>query len=159
MKFYATVLSYLQSEFEDENAVSEIIALGKKASPSWEATEKGIGFLEQCCNRQSSVKDDEKWSTCMNDFVKAAFKDLSVLKNPEAMGLFRKVADAVVPTFASGEDMLIWARDIKERHDGSAVVILHVSDLERFRRLIENHDFVDSSSEGSILEEVIQIGS
>lgn len=158
--FYSAILSYLRSDVEVDGAVEEILALAKKASPSWEATEESVTFLEQCCNRQSSVGEDEGWSETINDFVKAAFKDLSVLKDPAAMTTFRELASEVSSTFSVGEDMLIWARTIKERADGSAVVILHVSDIERFRRLIEQHDFVDNSTNtGGMMEEVVLIGS
>ena len=159
MKFYAAVLAYIRSTVEVEGAINTIIKLAKATSPSWSATEESITFLERCCNRNSLVKDDDEWSTAMNDFIKAAFRDLSVLKNPAAMEVFRKLANAVLPTCANGEDMFIWARTIKERPDGSAVVILHVSDVKRFRSMIENHDFVDNSTDFPTLEEVVQIGS
>ncbi len=157
MKFYAAMLAYLRADVEIEGAVAKIIQLAKETSPSWEATEESVTFLELCCNRNSSVKDDDEWSTAMNDFVKAAFRDLSVLKNPAAMGLFGTIAEKVLPN--PTDDMLIWARTIKERPDGSAVIILHVSDLDRFRSMIEHHDFVDNSTNCATLEEAIQIGS
>ena len=156
--FYLAILAYIRSTVEVEGAVEEILALGKKASSSWEVTEESVRFLEQCCNRQSSVGEDEGWSETINDFVKAAFKDLSVLKDPAAMTTFRGLASEVSSTF--GEDMLIWARDIKERADGSAVVILHVSNIERFRKFIEDHDFVDDATDtDGTMEEVVLIGS
>ena len=158
--FYSAILTYLRSDVEVDETVKEILALAKKASPSWKATEESIMFLEQCCNRQSSVGEGEGWSETINDFVKAAFKDLSVLKDPTAMKTFKDLASQVSSTFSVGEDMLIWARTIKERADGSAVVILHVSDIERFRRLIEEHNFVDNSTNtGGTMEEVVLIGS
>jgi len=159
MKFYTLVLSYLQAEFEDNHIVTQIVDLAKQVKPSWETTSKTVKFLEQCCNRSSSVKDDTVLYTTTQDFAKAAFRDLTVIKNSEAMELSRKLADATIPTFATGEDIFIWARDIKPRPDGSAVIILHVTDIERFRKLIENHDFVDSSTEDGTLEGVVQIGS
>lgn len=159
LKFYVLVLSYLQAEFEDEHSVKQIVDLAKKANPSWETTAKSVKYLEKCCNRGSSVKDDNVWSATKADFAKAAFKDLSVLKNPEAMDVFQKIANLLIPTYEAGEDILIWARDIKQRPDGSGVVILHVSDVARFRQMIEDHDLVDNSTKDGSLEGVVQIGS
>ena len=74
-----------------------IVALAKKASPSWEATKESVAFLEKCRNRGSrEVTDDDVWSTTLNDFVKAVFRDLSPLKDEAAMDLFKEVADRVV---------------------------------------------------------------
>jgi hypothetical protein len=159
MNFYATVVSYLQAEFDDENVVAEIIALAGKANPSWEITRESLALLELCVNRGSTVEEEDLEQITRNDFAKAAFRDLSVLKDNEAMDIFDQVAKTCVPTYAVGEDMFVWARTVKERPDGSAVIVLHTSNLERLRRLLENHDFVDSTTNCLSLEEGIQIGS
>lgn len=158
--FYRSVLSYIQSEFEIHGAVEKIVALAGKAQPSWEATAETVTVLEKCRNRGSrEVSDDEVWSTTLNDFVKAAFRDLSPLKDESAMDLFKKVADGIGTTFSNGDDMLVWARTVKERPDGSGVLVLHVTDLERFRRLIEDHDLADQDSDQHSLEGGVLIGS
>jgi hypothetical protein len=159
-KFYQSVLNYIQSDMEVEGAIEKIVAFAEKASPSWEATSESVAFLEKCRNRGSSeVTDDEVWSTTLNDFVKAAFRDLSPLKDESAMDLFKQVADEIGTTFNCGDDMLIWARNVKERPDGSGVIVLHVSDLKRFRELIEDHDLADKESEHHSLEGGVLIGS
>jgi hypothetical protein len=157
--FYKTILAYLIIDIEFDNTISVILDLFRKSSPSWEATEESIRKLQECVNYPSLVEDDSDWSTTLNDFIKSAFKDLSILKNPEAMELFDELAKKCLPTFRHGEDMFIWARTIKERVGGSAVIVLHVSDLERFRKIIEEHDLVDGSTECYTLEECIQLGS
>lgn len=157
--FYKTVLAYLHIGVEFDNTISVILDLSKETSPSWETTKESVRKLEQCVNHSSQVEDDEEWSTVLNDFVKSAFKDLSVLKNPEAMDLFDSLGKTCIPTYRNGEDVFIWARSVKERPDGSAVIVLHVSDLERFRKIIEEHDLVDGSTECYSLEECIQLGS
>lgn len=160
MKFYQEVLNYIQAADEMEGAVEKIVALAQKASPSWEATAESVAFLEKTRNRGSrDVKDDEVWSTTLNDFVKAAFRDLSPLKDETAMELFKKVADGIGTTFFSGDDMLIWARTVKERPDGSGVLVLHVTDLKRFRTFIEEHDLADSSTQENTLEYGVLVGS
>lgn len=160
MKFYREVLNYIQAEDEIEGAVEKIVALAEKAKPSWEATAESVAFLEKTRNRGSrEVTDDDVWSTTLNDFVKAALRDLSPLKDPEAMDLFKEVADEIGTTFNNGDDMLIWARTVKERPDGSGVLVLHVTDLKRFRDFIEDHDLADKVSDCHSLEEGVLIGS
>jgi hypothetical protein len=160
MKFYRAVLNYVQADDEIEGAIEKIIALAEKASPSWEATVESVAFLEKCRNRGSrEIKDDDLWSSTLNDFVKAAFRDLSPLKDDEAMELFKEVADGIGTTFNNGDDMLVWARTVKERSDGSGVLVLHVTDLKRFRDFIEDHDLADKVSEHHSLEGGVLIGS
>lgn len=157
--FYATVFSYLTSDIEIDELIPEILKLSKEVSPSWEATEESIRFLERCINRSSFVEDDDEWNSTLNDFIKEAFKDLSVIKNPLAMDLFGKLARATSPMFNNGEVLCIWAKTIRERPDGSGVIVLHVSDLDKFRHEIENHDSVDSFTQLHSLEEGIMLES
>lgn len=157
--FYSAVLNYIRATIEEDGAIEHILELAKKAFPSWKANEESVSFLEKCCNRNSSVKDEDEPFDTINGFVKAAFKDLSVLKDPAAMRMFDGIA-SLSATYRHGDDILIWARNIKIRDDGSAVVILHVSNIERFRELIEKHDLVDKPTiEGDTLEDVVLIGS
>jgi hypothetical protein len=157
--FYSAILNYLQSEFDDEGMVKKIIDLSNDCSPSWEATADSIADLEQYVNRGSEIENEDELFTLLNDFVKDAFKDLSVLKNPAAMELFHKLAVKVLPSFRAGEDIFIWAKSVKERPDGSGIIMLHVTDLERFRKELQDHDLIDGSTENYTLEEVIQLGS
>ena len=159
IEFYSTILAYVQTWVDPEGLMSKVLGLSETSSLSWEATEESVRKLEQCVNRPSEVEDDDELSTTTNDFVKSAFMDLSVLKNPDAMNLFDKLAKSCLPTYSNGEDIFIWARSVKERSDGSAVIVLHVSDLERFREIIERHDLVDDSTECNALEECVQLGS
>jgi hypothetical protein len=160
MKFYREVLNYIQADNEIEGAIEKIIMLAQKANPSWEATEESMAFLEKARNRGSQeVQDDEVWSATLNDFVKAAFRDLSPLKGEEAMKLFKEVADGIGTTFKNGDDTLVWARTVKERSDGSGVLVLHVTDLARFRDMIEDHHDVDATSTCHSLEGSVLIGS
>lgn len=158
-KFYVTILAYIQLEFDDEKKLAEIIDISKKAEPSWEVTKESIALLEQCVNRGSTIEEEDLEQATRNDFVKAALRDLSVLKNDDAMDVFDRVAKSCSPTYAVGEDLLIWARTVKERPDGSAVIVLHTTDLKRFRELIEDHDFADKVSDDPSLEGGVIIGS
>jgi len=151
MKFYFAILVYIKADFTREGAIQEILELVPKVNPSWEASEETVEFLEQCCNKQIAVSD-ETISDTKEIFLKAAFKDLSVLKNPEAMDLFYKIR---VEVALEQNDNYIWSKSVKERPDGSAIIVLHVSCLEHFRKMIENHHRVTGSS----LEEGVIAGN
>lgn len=159
IEFYLKILGYLCHDDEPDSLITDILQLAGNASPSWEVSDESLRMLERCVNRSSEIEDDDEWSSTTNDLIKCAFKDLSVLKNPIAMDVFDRLAKAASPTFKNGEDMCIWAKSVKERPDGSAVIVLHVSDLERFRKEIEQHDFVDGSTHLHTLEEGIIFGS
>ena len=159
IKFYATMLSYLEADFEDEQLVKQLVKTASRVNPSWETTKESITRLEQAVNRPSEIEDDDELYPILHDFNKAAFRDLSVIRDDEAMDLFHRLASKVSATFRSGDDMLVWARSIKDRPDGSGVIVLHVSDLERFRKLIEEHRLADDSTEDGTLESGVTIGS
>lgn len=158
LKFYATVLSYLEADFEDEQIVKQLVEMSTKVNPSWDTTEENISKLEQAVNRGSEIEDDDELYSVLHDFNKAAFRDLSVIRDDAAMDVFHRLASKVSSTYEIGDDMLIWAKTVKSRPDGSGVITLHVSNLERFRKLIEEHDFVDNSTEETLKNGVI-IGS
>lgn len=162
IQLYTAILNYLNSETVEHKrlVVLQIIASPPDtSSSSYEVTIDSLEKLWQCVNHPLEIEDDDEWSTTTNDFVKSAFKDLSSIRDPKAMELFDRLARTCLPTYADGQDMLVYARSIKERPNGSAVIVLHVSDLERFRRIIEHHDYIDSSTEFHTLEEGLLFGS
>ena len=157
VKFYAALLAYIESDIEVDGAVEEILKLAKEASPSWEVTEEDVEGLEEVCNRPARLDEEEheKYNDLRDlaeEVVVAAFKDLAVLKWPLAMDLFGKLRDRV----ALPGDSFVWARSIKKRSDGSALVILHVSDYERFKGMIEGHHHHVAMRD---LEECVMIGT
>lgn len=157
VKFYATLLAYIESDIEVDGAVEEILKLAKEASPSWEVTEEDVKGLEEVCNRGGKLDEEnhERYSELTDlcqDVIVAAFKDLAVLKWPLAMDLFGKLRGRLV----FDEDSFVWARSVKKRPDGSALVILHVSDYERFKGMIEGHHHRVNLRD---LEECVMIGT
>lgn len=153
IKFYATILSFLQSEVEEVGAVDEIVTLAKKAHPSWETTEENVCLLEMCVLDHASVLNDDTWAITRNDFIKCAFKDLSVLKNPNAMRVYSQLERVVL----NKGDLFIWARKVRAREDGSAVIVLHVSDLQKFRNVLEESPDHGIDTEFDTLEECIML--
>jgi len=135
--FYSAVLDYLVLQPSSEEAERKnLVALASTCDGlSWGATDENLALLEQCCNRQSTLEDEDVWADTRERFVIAAFKDLSSLRDPKAMSLFKKIHREV--TFEEEENFL-WARKVMKRPDGSAVVILHVRDYERFKNQVED---------------------
>lgn len=159
--FYRAVLEHIEGDTVFEGAAEKIIALAIKAKPSWEATLESVAFLEKCSNSSGGVEveDDHIWSLTLNDFVKAAFRDLSPLKDPGAMDLFNEVANKIGTSFRFGNDMFVWTRSVKKRPDGSGVLVIHVTDMDRLRRIIEKHRRADEATKENSLEFGVLIGS
>ena len=69
------------------------------------------------------------WFQEVGRFFMAAFKDLSSLRNPRAMEIFKNLRKIASPYM---NHLNLWARKISKRPDGSAFIILHISDYEVF---------------------------
>lgn len=71
----------------------------------------------------------------LNRFLLSAFRDLSVQKNKAAHDTWRQIRD-----LAKGDPKycrLVWPRKIIKRRDGSAVIVLHVSNYPEFLKMLE----------------------
>jgi hypothetical protein len=99
---------------------------------SWELNEENLKLLWTCVNRSSTLDDDMLFET-QNVFITEAFKDLSSLRNPHAMSVFAKLRAICV---ANNGEILLWGRKVTKRTDGSAVMVLHVSNLEAFEKML-----------------------
>ena len=90
---------------------------------SWELTKEHLDQLDRCVNDSQNVSEDE-WEEARNEFVIAAFKDLSDFRDPRATVLFNQLRRLC--TVNDGE-LLMWSKKVIKRPDGSAVIVLHVS--------------------------------
>ncbi len=75
---------------------------------------------------------DEDYNKICELFVMAAFKDLSLIKNPEAKRIFAQLAKE----FALDRDLFLWVSKITKSNGTEipmAVVTLHVSDWQMFQ--------------------------
>lgn len=140
IQFYWQLLEHCRNDIGGSILTQGILSLAKKAKPSWIATEENVRLVREWYldsnELNSGTNAKEKRLTAhklMLDLLAAAFKDLSPLKNPAAMALFFEIKQA----FCLPEDVFVWARNIKQREDGSGVIILHVSDVDTFRRTME----------------------
>lgn len=142
IEFYKKILEYLRLGYESSEMAIQTLQLAIKAKPActWDLSMEKIKFLEECINRPDDILLPEDSQTyelrvdAISDFLLAAFRDLSILKNPLAMDLFCDLDRE----FTGGlEDFYVWARNVKERPDGSAVITLHVSSLHEFRQILE----------------------
>lgn len=156
ISYYKAILEFLRAKEKTNEAIEEIWAIAKKASPSWAGS---LRYLDECTNRSENIADTKELSRTLNGFVKAAFRDLSVLKDPQAMRVFHSLANKTCETFTPDGDLLIWARNEKIRKDGSAVIILHVSNSRRFHELLEKDERICKTSEiETSLKEVLFVG-
>lgn len=145
---YEWILWYLEKG--DRRLFAESLLIGnlhrfkdQENPPSWDLTEDNLKLLDRCINESTSL-DDETWTQTRNEFIIAAFKDLSTFRNPKAMGIFEKLR--TICTMNDGE-LLLWGRNVTKRADGSAVIVLHVSDLETFEGMLHKE-----SGEGFLQE-------
>lgn len=136
MKLYQTTLNFLKEEWNPEEAWRILgIAQEVEARFERESNQVSVGEMHElwdCVN--NSETNNENWLEIKEGFVMAAFKDLSVIKNPEAMELFHEIRRYVLP---GDEDGFVWARTIKDRPDGSAVIVLHVSNRDMYEKAME----------------------
>lgn len=91
-----------------------------------------LSLFLRCVNDSESINDDNFWNENLLDLVLAAFKDLSPMKNPDAMRTFEKICMAC---HVDEDALFMWSRKVTERQDGSAVIILHVSNLDDFKKV------------------------
>lgn len=137
IKFYSQVLQYIKSDIEDNETLEKIVTLAKTVTLSLaEVTAKNISFLETCVNRPSEVpeSEDDGWLATIESFVQCAFKDLSPLRDEKAMQLWHQINEKLL--VGSEGDLFVWSRRVKSRPDGSAVIVLHVSNQEAFERIL-----------------------
>jgi hypothetical protein len=136
VKFYAAILAYIQMDAEFEEQAKGLVEQAKEAKASWETTLESLALLVKACNHgsQFTKEEDHVESDTKAEFTLAAFRDLSVLRVPEAMELFARLDQEV--NCGIGDDY-VWAKSVKARPDGSAVILLHVSNLEGFKDMVE----------------------
>jgi hypothetical protein len=158
IEYYQCIYHYLYYSHPSHDVLERILELAEVTSPSWKATEEKIIFLERCTDSNEDDIDSELWHTTLDDFATLAFKDLSVLKNPAAMDIFHKLVDLTIRL--DGENNhVIWAKSIRERPDGSGIIVLHVSNLEAYRGTIDSNQIVGDSTELKSLENGILLPS
>ena len=137
--FYEFVRRFLENG--DEKHISGLLLfsnmhrwnkLKEKAMLSWDVTEENLRLLNRCINNSNSL-DDETWTETQNEFIVAAFKDLSTFRNPEAIEVLNGLR-----TICNADDrsLILWGRKVTKRNDGSAVMVLHVSNLEALEKML-----------------------
>jgi len=136
-QFYVLLHNFLALQPHPElPTIKDIVEFAKTCEGlSWEATEESVEFLERSVNRSSTIDDDDAWMDALNEFIVSAFKDLSSLRDPKGMELFGKLHKKT--SNAAIDENIVWTRKVIGRQDGSAVVILHVADYEKFKKLVE----------------------
>ncbi len=135
IQYYSSILGFLNPKMPEilsEEVARRLWRAAIDLNPSWVADEESLKQLNKCVNNSDTAEQD--WLDTIETFLIDMFKDLSILKNPEAMELFHQICRRVLPLH---EDCFLWARNIKKRKDGSAVIVLHVSNLEMFEKALK----------------------
>lgn len=110
----------------------------------WVGTEETLNELHECIHRVND-KYDDTYESILEEFAITAFKDLSSLRDPAALGVFERLTQVCRINHLAH---FIWPRKIIERKDGSAVIILHVSSLGTFEEILNRKAESGTFSDG-----------
>jgi hypothetical protein len=136
---YELIKRYLENGREKQSA--ELLLFGNvarfKEVVSWNFTEKSLITLWRSVNdsRAFTLGECYQYDARLR-FVQAAFRDLSSVRNPAAMRVFGEIRAIC----GFDERLLLWfSKTVHTRVDGSAIIMLHVSNPEAFRVLRNQH--------------------
>ena len=139
-KFYRNLLDFVREHENTENGRRKILACAQKTfGLSWNIDDSEISNLHFVCSNPQKHEIgmfSEAQLYSVKKFIIAAFHDLSVIKNPHAMCLFMEFNKI---TQYSGF-LTMFAKTIVPRYGGSGIIVLHVSDTEKFSSFIRRHD-------------------
>lgn len=148
LKFYKAMIQFLDNpsnvEFVRKNVLREASACPERA---WIGTEETLVALHQCIHRVSD-KYDDTYESILEQFMITVFKDLSAQRDPAALNLFERLQRACGVKHLTH---FVWPRKIIERKDGSAVIVLHVSDLGTFKEIMNRKSVTGSFQEGMMM--------
>lgn len=118
-----------------EGQVDHLCELASKCGDkiSVEVDRDWLLLIDRCVKRSNELEDGV-WLDTKEEFIIAAFKDLSIIKDSIAMEIFDKLRETTV----MDEEVMLFARKIKKRENGSAVIILHVSNLSWFENRLDD---------------------
>ena len=132
IQFYINILKFLGAggAWKTRCRVDVMAASVKCRGLSWVATPERLESLDASLNRGGV----HGLSGVEEKLAVAALKDLSPETNDASADVMNRVMEACGVT---GRLFAIWARDIKRHKKGrGGVIILHVSDVEQFKRFI-----------------------
>ncbi len=129
LRFYALVHEFFTRQIKEDSVLAkrmrtEILRLAVEAEVSWNITEdhleemdKNDGFLDV---------------SAYENLLLAAFKDLSSMRYPKAVQIF----EALKKLSVSRDHCLVWAQKVIRKSNGSATIILQVSDIGYFDKKV-----------------------
>ena len=126
-------------------------ARASKNPVSWVGAEVSsiLSMMLRCLNDNQN-SNEKQWEMSVETLLTAAFKDLSVVCDPEALHTFARLRRVC---FMDKKELFVFSRKKTEREDGSAVIVLHVSDLRAFQSLIHVSGSKGSLEEGMIIQD------
>lgn len=135
LQFYKALTGFLGNSSNISFVRKDVLRLASACIElTWIGTDESLTTLHECIHRVSD-KYDDTYESILEQFIIVAFKDLSVQRDPAAMGMFERL-QRTCGTKSLGH--FVWPRKIIERKDGSAVIVLHVSDLRQFEEILDS---------------------
>lgn len=117
----------------------DLISLSGKARASknpvsWVGADNAniLSMMLRCINDNEN-SSGRQWELSVETLMISAFGDLSAVRDTEALQTFGRLRRVC---FMDKKELFLWSRKKTEREDGSAVIVLHVSDLRAFQSLI-----------------------
>jgi hypothetical protein len=153
-KFYLTVFNLIRNNADSTEAEREkVVTLASKCNDltCGDVSADKLLFLEKIVKHRGEVLTEDLPSDPREDFIISAFRDLSPMKNPEAMELFQAFRKACLPE--EDAENIIWVRKIVRRKDNTAVLVLHVNDLDVFENMIYKRPGYGRLENGRIMYE------
>jgi hypothetical protein len=126
MRFYQMLCEYLEESMHDVAEIPGILQLSIGSGMCWSPNHEDIAYLDEI-RRKNAEQGDKYNDPRMLCILTKAFKDLTTIRNPDAMeiwhDLVKIVTNGMLPVHA------IWLESgrTKERPDGSMVGRLHCS--------------------------------
>ncbi len=126
-------------------------ARASKNPVSWVGAEISsiLSMMLKCVNDNEN-SNNKQWELSVETLMTSAFKDLSAVRDPEALQTFARLRRVC---FMDKKELFLWSRKRTEREDGSAVIVLHVSNLRAFESLIHVKNSKGSLEEGMIIQD------
>jgi len=145
LNFYKTIIQYLGNSSNVGFVREQVLrAAGACEELVWVGTADTLNTLHECIHRVNE-KYDDTYESILEEFAIVAFKDLSSLRDPSALGVFERLTRVCRIKHLAH---FIWPRKIIERKDGSAVIVLHVSSLGTFEEIMNRKAITGTFKEG-----------
>lgn len=132
--FYKKLTLYLIQENIRPGEATELLKLASEAGVSPDFSSDKLRWLDEMKNHLSKGRGID--NQFMYYFWSQVFRDLTAIKNPDAMEVFHKFCDCMLGSL-NLKVHVVWSEKIKIRKDGSVISRVHMSQSDSLHRLID----------------------